>query len=199
MRSVSDRDWRREVYVAYGNGVATGPLRGTNSPSAYFGPTDVHGGADLDRDGRAELIVALNSNGGRLIGIARLESCEIVVLRASDGNRFEVPTEFFGHNCCPYEYAAIRCVQMEHGVEIVATRSFPIKDDGSALSGFDMFQNGPVDPLDLNYSWTRTRWRIDGDNVRDIATGSGTGRARDLPPELVTSGLDCLGVSTAER
>lgn len=158
MRQVDDRDWRREVYIADGNGVTSGPLRGTYTPATPSGPTDVHGGADLDGDGVVELIVAFSGNGGRLAAIGRLGDCEIVLLTKDDGTLFEILTEAYGHNCCPYHHASLRRAYTDGGAEIITTLPYPVKADGSAFSGFDLMQQ-PVDgPLELSYEWSQTRW-----------------------------------------
>ena len=177
----------------------TGPLRGTYSRERPFGPKDIHGGVDLDDDGGSdELLVAFDSN-SPLAGIARVDGCDLSVLHTDDLQAFEVATEIYGHSCCPYQYASLRCVRTDHGTELVATRAFPLKADGSNLTGFDLTQQMVSDPLDLNYSWSRTQWRVVGDTVRNVASINGTSRGHNLISDMLTSGLDCLGVRTASR
>src|SRR5438876_984906 len=97
LRNVSGTDWRKDIYIAYGSGATTGPLRGTYSRERPFGPKDIHGGVDLADDGGSDALL------------------------------------------------------------------------------------------------------VAGDTVRNVARVNGTSRGHDLPSDMLTSGLDCLGVRSAAR
>jgi hypothetical protein len=147
-------------------------------------PRDLVDADDLDGDGRPELWVALDSNSGERVGLARLDGCTLQYLAEPGSDRpFGAWTNVHGHLCCPDAAASVRCLTRWGTTYVVTTEVFPERHPA---------RTPEISPDELPYAWSRRVLRVAGDRVVTVTSDGGRYERRGLVPAgIATSGLDC--------